>query len=104
MVDFCEKCDSIILGKKGTEINCNSCGHKNIIESELNAKTNYKRNEDIKIIDEKNLNVNPKTKVECEKCGNNEAYYFTKQTRAADEPETQFFECCKCSHKWRDYR
>jgi DNA-directed RNA polymerase subunit M len=45
----------------------------------------------------------PKTQVECAKCGHKEAYYWAQQTRASDEPETQFFECTKCGHRWRKY-
>lgn len=40
----------------------------------------------------------------CEKCGNGTAYYFMRQTRAADEATTRFLECTKCGHKWREYR
>ena len=48
--------------------------------------------------------IHPTTEVECPQCNHKEAYYWTKQTRAADEPETQFFKCVNCSHQWRDYR
>lgn len=40
----------------------------------------------------------------CEKCGHDTAYYYFRQTRAADEATTRFLECVKCGHKWRDYR
>ncbi len=50
-----------------------------------------------------NLEVNPKVKILCDKCGNKVAYYWTQQTRGADEPETRFFKCTKCSHTWREY-
>ncbi len=40
----------------------------------------------------------------CEKCNNTEAYYYFRQTRAADEATTRFLECTKCAYKWRDYR
>ena len=39
----------------------------------------------------------------CEKCGNKAAYYWTQQTRGADEPETRFFKCTKCEYTWREY-
>ena len=42
-------------------------------------------------------------KEDCQKCGNNEAYTWTEQTRASDEPETAFFRCIKCKHTWREY-
>ena len=41
--------------------------------------------------------------VECPKCGNTEAYYWTIQTRSGDEAETKFHKCTKCKHTWRDY-
>jgi len=41
--------------------------------------------------------------VECPKCGNKEAYYWTVQTRAGDEAETKFLKCTRCKHTWRDY-
>ncbi len=45
----------------------------------------------------------PKMKADCPKCKNNEVWWWTEQTRAADEPETSFFRCTKCRHTWREY-
>ena len=42
-----------------------------------------------------------KTNILCPKCGHTEAYYSIRQTRAADEPETIFYRCCKCNYNWR---
>jgi len=105
MVDFCEKCGAIIMGKKGESVKCPSCGYEN------ESKSDLKLSEKIEIKNEKEIissdigdNINPITTVECPKCGHMEAYYWTKQTRAGDEPETQFFKCVDCSHQWRDYR
>ncbi|MBI0582696.1 MAG: hypothetical protein ISF22_00560 [Methanomassiliicoccus sp.] len=47
--------------------------------------------------------VMPKTATTCPKCGHNEAYWYLRQTRKSDEPETTFLTCCSCSHKWRKY-
>lgn len=46
------------------------------------------------------------TDYQCEKCGSNTAYYYMRQTRAADEATTRFLICANqdCKHKWRDYR
>ena len=49
------------------------------------------------------LDSRPKIKTKCEKCGHKVAYYWTQQTRAADEPETRFFKCEKCEYTWREY-
>ena len=45
----------------------------------------------------------PKTTILCAECGNREAYFVLRQTRAADEPETRIYRCCKCNHSWREY-
>jgi DNA-directed RNA polymerase subunit M len=66
-----------------------------------------------KIISKKSVAVEIEEKIEtlpltdevpCPKCEHKGAYWWTKQTRASDEPETQFFRCAKCNHTWRDYR
>lgn len=45
----------------------------------------------------------PKTRVTCPKCQHSEAFYVIRQTRAADEPETMIYRCCKCNYNWREY-
>lgn len=39
----------------------------------------------------------------CEECGNEQAWYSFKQTGAADEAPTRFFECTDCGARWREY-
>lgn len=48
----------------------------------------------------------PTSDTPCESpdCDNQKAYYYFRQTRAADEATTRFLECTECGHKWRDYR
>ncbi|MDD2936443.1 MAG: transcription factor S, partial [Candidatus Methanomethylophilaceae archaeon] len=36
-------------------------------------------------------------------CAHTEAYFVLRQPRAADEPETRIYRCCKCNHFWREY-
>lgn len=45
----------------------------------------------------------PLVEAECPKCKHTQAYWWEVQTRAADEPATQFFKCEKCKHTWRKY-
>lgn len=45
----------------------------------------------------------PKTKVMCPECEHVEAFWWMQQTRAADEPPTLFYKCCKCGYSWRSY-
>jgi DNA-directed RNA polymerase subunit M len=44
----------------------------------------------------------PLTDEVCPQCGHGKAYWWTKQMRASDEPETKFLKCEKCKHTWRD--
>lgn len=37
---------------------------------------------------------------QCRKCGSHNLLETQKQTRSADEPMTEFFECQECNHKW----
>ena len=77
------------------------CGSSNDI-SGLKMKEQVKQEQGIEVVD-KDFQTMPKVEEECPKCKNNEAYMWTKQTRAGDEPETKFFKCTKCKHTWRDY-
>ena len=105
MVDFCNKCGSIIMGKKGDSVECPSCGEKNKAKTTVKLSQKVQQKEEKEIINtNKTPEIHPTTLAECPQCKASEAYYWTKQTRAGDEPETQFFKCTECAHQWRDYR
>lgn len=104
---FCEKCGSIIIPKKvreKTRLICSKCGYRskkkeNIV---LKEKIEFENKRAIEVVD-RSVDTLPKTREMCPKCGHGEAYYWLVQTRAADEAETRFFKCVKCSHTWRSY-
>jgi len=102
---FCPKCGSVLLPKRegSKKVLVCSCGYKgsNIEKTKLTEKVTKKEKE-VEVI-EKEINVLPKTKVRCEKCEHDTAFYWTVQTRAGDEPETKFMRCAKCKYTWRDY-
>ncbi|MFP4401744.1 MAG: transcription factor S [Candidatus Nanoarchaeia archaeon] len=104
MVDFCEKCGALIMGTAGEDITCSSCGHENRATSSINLSQEVEKKRELEVLgDEAEAEVNPLTSAECERCGHDKAYFWTKQMRAGDEPETQFYKCEKCGHQWRDY-
>lgn len=94
----------VLEGEKKKQ-KCSGCGYSprgkadNVILKEKVANGKDKQIE----IRSKKIETYPKTDEKCDKCGNNKAYYWTLQTRAGDEAETRFFECVKCSHRWREY-
>ncbi len=102
---FCPKCE-VKLKKDGSDLKCSKCGY---LEGEKVTQSK-------KIIDEAESDFsllafegnegedsNPTIKMDCEKCGHDEAVWWMFQTRSADEPTTRFYRCQKCKHTWRDY-
>lgn len=101
---FCPKCGSILTSKntgKKNVLGC-SCGYVHKEKQSFEIKEKMGKVKKIEVI-EKDIQILPKTKAGCPKCKNQEAYYWTLQTRAGDEPETKFLKCVKCNHTWRDY-
>lgn len=99
---FCPKCGSILVQKR-KRFGCPTCGY--IERGKVKIVTSEKsgEKEGMGVLREKESIVMPTTTAKCPKCGNEEAYYYTAQTRAGDEAETQFFQCTKCKHHWRQY-
>ena len=110
---FCPKTGSLLVPKilnnkkvlmcsEGGKIEgtCKVCGY----DAESQTVELKEKGEDTKIIEViEKIETNPKIKAKCERCNNHIAYYWTQQTRGADEPETRFFKCTKCNHTWREY-
>ena len=105
---FCEKCGSILIPKKNRKgknvLACRSCSYvtKRRESLILKEKVDINEKESIAVVD-KRVETLPKTQEACPRCGYKEAFYWTVQTRAADESETRFFKCVKCTHTWRSY-
>ena len=102
---FCPKCGSLLRPKEkaGKKILYCACGFSKSLEGENSTELREKFQTVKKIEVIENVETNPKIKVTCEKCDNKIAYYWTQQTRGADEPETRFFKCTKCNYTWREY-
>lgn len=105
-MNFCDECDGIIVPEKHgeeTSFKCRNCGEK-YTEEDLDMNiTEKKEKEDQNLIAEQEDEQLPKTYAKCHECGNDEAYWWMEQTRAADEPKTRFFKCTECSNTWREY-
>ena len=97
---FCPKCKSLMFPKDGIFI-CNKCGYKQEKKGG-NVLVTKQKEKEVTMLEGK-IDILPKTRVECPKCKNNEAFWVLRQTRASDEPETRIFTCTKCGHTWRAY-
>jgi len=102
---FCPKCGSLLRpkDKAGKKMLYCTCGFSKALEGESGEIHERAAETGKKIEVMEQVEVYPKIKITCEKCGNTVAYYWTQQTRGADEPETRFFKCTKCKHTWREY-
>ena len=98
-MQICPKCGSILIPSENKLV-C-ECGYSKKGEMKITEKI-AALNEGTGVF-EKEEETLPSTKIECPKCGHEKAYWWTQQTRAADEPETSFFRCASCKHTWREY-
>jgi len=102
-VEFCPKCKSIMI-YQGDKAVCRKCGYEKEADDDFDLVITTKRSEEeIPVIEGDNIKTLPTTNVICPQCGNNEAYWWLRQLRAADESEVRFFRCTKCGKTWREY-
>ncbi|MEW6592559.1 MAG: transcription factor S [Candidatus Hadarchaeota archaeon] len=107
-MQFCKKCGSLMLPKKvdgDVFLTCTSCGHSvkaEGVEEYKMAKKSEER-EEVTVVEEEAPSTLPTARTKCPKCGNDQAYWWIRQTRSADEPSTRFYRCTKCKKVWREY-
>lgn len=101
---FCPKCGSVLkLKKQGKKhvMSC-SCGYV-LKDSSVKITERLVKPEEHFTVSEEKIVPLPKTRTRCPKCKHDSAYFWSLQTRGADEPETVFLKCEKCGHIWREY-
>ncbi|MBT3405377.1 transcription factor S [archaeon] len=101
-MEFCPKCGAVLI-KKTKKLGCPRCSY--ISKGKVTKLKTSEKGPEIKKITvlKQNIQTEPIVQDKCTKCGNEEAYFWTVQTRASDEAETKFFKCTKCSHTHRNY-
>jgi len=105
---FCSKCHSLMFPVEG-RLTCSNptCGTQRDVTSSDVVVTKVQRTRrehemEALVLDEVTQTM-PRTRAECPQCGNGEAYWVMRQTRAADEPTTRIYRCVKCSNTWREF-
>ncbi|MCS7145901.1 MAG: transcription factor S [Aigarchaeota archaeon] len=105
-MEFCPRCESVLIAEKKSNsvvLICRKCGYVKKPAGDIVAHKQRKTKKTV-MVDDMEKEVLPKTgDVQCPQCGNKEAYWWSVQTRSADEPMTQFFRCTKCGYTWREY-
>ena len=80
---------------------CQQCGYEEEIGNKVEKFSTKHEEKVATVLDGSAAAFMSKMHIICPKCSHTEAFYDIRQTRAADEPETQFYRCCKCNHQWR---
>jgi transcription factor S len=89
-------------GKKYLQCSCGYNTKKAApVSSSIKEVMKGKKTEEFSVVSEQDTTL-PLTEEQCPSCGHGKAYWWTKQMRASDEPETKFLKCEKCKHTWRD--
>jgi len=100
---FCPDCKSLMYLRDGV-MRCSRCDFESTHDDDNNRLIVSSMVEEKELaVFESDLDTLPKARIECPKCGNKEAWWHIRQTRAADEPSTRFYRCTKCKHTWREY-
>jgi len=100
---FCPHCE-LRLKKENSGLVCPKCGYSEGNELNTPKKTTEETSPEFNVFDQnEGQETLPTIKIDCEKCGHDEAVWWMLQTRSADEPTTQFYRCIKCNYTWRNY-
>lgn len=102
-MEFCPKCGAVLVQKK-KKYGCPRCSYLSKEKTKIKTSEKIEGRKDAIAVSKKDTQVFPIIQDKCKKCGNEEAYFWTVQTRASDESETKFFKCTKCNNTRREYR
>jgi len=102
-MEFCPKCGAILVKKRKND-GCPRCNYSKKGRVKIKTSEEMDQKQEIAVVNEKDAQTLPIVGEKCKECGNEEAFFWTVQTRSGDEAETKFFKCTKCKHTWREYR
>jgi len=99
-MEFCPKCGAILIMRK-SRVGCPKCNYiaKGNVNMEIKEEVNEKV--EVAVVDEKKSNIKTITDWNCNKCNSKKAYFWIRQMRSGDEPESKFYECVKCGKTTR---
>jgi transcription factor S len=100
-MEFCPNCGSLLMMKKN-KFGCPRCDYISKEDIKMVVKEEINEGSTVAVVSEKEGEIHPITDYECLKCGEKKAYFWTRQMRSGDEPESKFFKCKKCKNVVRE--
>ena len=96
-MEFCPKCGALLIMKKA-KFGCPRCSYSAKGRVDMEVKEKIASRSIVAVVNEKEVDVYPVTDYTCKKCGDKKAYFWIRQMRAGDEPESKFYKCVKCKN------
>ncbi|AKH97223.1 transcription factor S [Halanaeroarchaeum sulfurireducens] len=100
-MEFCDECGSMMRAEDGVWV-CANCDNTQVKDPDEEFVVSEEQEVSEIIESDEGETGLPTTDARCPECGNDTAYWYLQQIRAADESETRFFVCTECEHKWRE--
>ena len=99
-MEFCPRCGSLLMMRK-TKFGCLRCNYtaKGKVDMEIKEAVDEKKV--VAVVTGKVEEIHPVTDFDCEKCGHKKSYFWIRQMRSGDEPESKFYRCVKCKNTVR---
>ena len=101
-MEFCPKCGAVLIQKR-KNYGCPRCDYSTKDKVKIKTSEKIESKNEVAVI-KKDIKIHPVINEKCKKCGNERAYFWSIQMRAADEAEVKFFQCTKCEYTWKEYR
>ena len=100
-MEFCPKCGAILV-LKTKNYGCPQCSYTTNEKIKVRTSEKVEEIEEVAVVKDHDGETRPITDWDCPKCKSKKAYFWMRQMRSGDEPESRFFECVKCSHTVRE--
>ena len=94
---FCPKCGALLM-MKTARFGCPRCNYSAKGKVNMEVKEEITDRSVVEVVSEKEADIHPVTGYDCKKCGNKKSYFWIRQMRAGDEPESKFYKCVKCKN------
>ena len=96
-MEFCPKCGALLIMKK-TRFGCPRCNYMAKGKIDMEIKEEINENVPVAVVSDKLADIHPITDYVCKKCRHKKAYFWIRQMRSGDEPESKFYKCVKCKN------